>query len=132
MRIQLVVIILALGCMPATVWAKDQRRVTRTGPTSRSWVTFEKRKHQSPWKKQAGWANQARGKFIFGSKNTLLGWTELITEPYQAAHKGRNVAMGVGKGVINGLADTVGGAVHLVTFPVTALDLPLPEGGVRL
>ena len=30
----------------------------------------------------------------------------------------------------NGVADTAGGAAHLVTFPVTKLDLPLPEGSV--
>lgn len=132
MRIGWLVVALAFGFMPATVWAKDQRTVVRTSPTSKSWVTFEKRKRPSPWKKETGWANQARGKLVFGSKNTLLGWTELITEPYQAARAGRNVAVGFGLGLWNGLVDTAGGTAQLVTFPITSWDVPLPEGGVGL
>lgn len=31
--------------------------------------------------------------------------------------------------MVNMLGDTVGGALHLATFPITAFDAPLPEGG---
>ena len=121
-----------VGCMPAAAWAKDQQKAIKTTPASRSWVTFEKRKQQSPWKKRTGWGRQAQGKLAFGARNTLLGWTEVVTEPYAAAQHGRSVAGGLVKGLWNGLADTLGGAAHLVTFPITSLDVPLPQGGVQL
>ena len=77
----------------------------------------------------SSWANgsysdQAVGKFKFGLTNTLLGWTEIFTEPYASKS-----IEGVGKGLWNGIGDTVGGALHLVTFPFPMIDVPLPDGG---
>ena len=86
----------------------------------------------SPWAAESGWANQAKGKFVYGAKNTLLGWTELFTEPYEAATGGGNFFVGLGQGIWNGVGQTVGGALHLVTFPVPQIDVPLPEGGTEL
>lgn len=130
MSTKILILVLAFGVLPSTAWAKEQRRAIRTNPTSKSWVTFEKRKQRSPWRKEAGWANQAGKKFVFGAKNTLFGWTELLTEPSQAAKNNQSVTRGLGRGVVHSVVDTVGGAVHLVTFPVTSLDWPLPQGGV--
>ena len=39
--------------------------------------------------------------------------------------------VGIG-GLYYAIADTLGGAIHLVTFPVTSLDVPLPNNGVQL
>ena len=86
----------------------------------------------SPWTSESGWSSRAVGKLGFGAKNLLLGWTELFTEPKEAMDEGGNFFAGLGHGVVNALADTLGGAVHLVTFPITGLDAPLPEGGVAL
>jgi hypothetical protein len=86
----------------------------------------------SPWTQEDGWANQAKAKFGYGLKNTLLGWTELFTEPRDAISEGGNFFMGVGEGVWNGVGQTVGGALHLVTFPIVAIDVPLPEGGTQI
>ena len=86
----------------------------------------------SPWASEMGWANQAKGKFVYGAKNTLLGWTELFTEPRDAVTSGGNFFVGVGKGLWNGVGQTVGGALHLVTFPITQIDVPLPEGGTHV
>ena len=85
----------------------------------------------SPWTAEVGWGSRAVGKLGFGVKNLLLGWTELFTEPKQASAEGRNVLGGLGKGLVNGLMDTIGGAVHIVTFPITGLDAALPQGGVE-
>ena len=94
-------------------------------------LSFTKDYTASPWTAEVGWGTRAVGKLGFGIKNLLLGWTELFTEPKEASAEGRNVFGGLGRGLVNGLADTVGGAVHIVTFPITGLDAPLPEGGVE-
>ena len=36
------------------------------------------------------------------------------------------------KGVSDFVTNTVGGVLHLVTFPITGLDVPLPDNGVQL
>jgi len=74
---------------------------------------------------------------FFGLKNVLLGWTEPFTEAYKAAgqsKRGRVVqgAIGFCEGIGNGVIDTIGGAQHVLTFPLTRVDIPLPENGVQL
>ena len=86
----------------------------------------------SPWAAEQGWGNQAKGKLVYGVKNTLLGWTELFTEPKEAMDSGGNFFVGLGKGVKNAVFDELGGAVHIATFPITSLDAPLPEGGTQV
>ena len=86
----------------------------------------------SPWTMETGYANRAGGKLLFGVKNALLGWTELFTEPKEALDAGENFFVGLGKGLKNGVFQELGGAVHIVTFPITCLDAPLPEGGTQL
>ena len=86
----------------------------------------------SPWTGEAGYLDRAKHKFIFGSKNLFLGWTELYHEPREAAQHHEGVLRGMGRGVVNMLGDTLGGAAHLVTFPITALDVVLPEGGTDI
>lgn len=86
----------------------------------------------SPWTSEVGWANRAKAKLIFGVKNALLGWTEIVTEPKRAIDGGDNFFVGVGMGVKNGVENTLGGVVHTVTFPLTELDAPLPKGGTQL
>ena len=83
----------------------------------------------SPWTREFGYVDQVKEKFIFGGKNTLLGWLELYNEPRDAVRTHQNVAQGLGRGLLNTIGDTVGGVLHLATFPITTLDLPLPEGG---
>lgn len=86
----------------------------------------------SPWTSEVGWSNRAIGKLGFGVKNLLLGWTDLFVEPREASQAGGNVLQGIGVGVKDAVENTLGGAVHLVTFPITCLDAPLPEGGTQL
>ena len=86
----------------------------------------------SSWAQESGWGNQAKAKLVYGLKNTLLGWTEIFTEPKEALDGGTNFFVGVGTGLWNGVGQTLGGALHLVTFPITQIDIPLPEGGTEL
>ena len=86
----------------------------------------------SPWTNEVGWSNRALSKLGFGLKNLLLGWADLITEPKAALDEGDNFFVGLGAGLKDGLENTLGGVVHIVTFPLTELDAPLPEGGTQL
>ena len=86
----------------------------------------------SPWTDEEGYANRAGGKFAFGLENAALGWTELFTEPTESAQEKENIAVGFGRGLWHTIGDTIGGALHLATFPITAIDVPLPENGTQI
>jgi len=86
----------------------------------------------SPWTSEVGWSNRAISKLGFGVKNLLLGWADLITEPKEAMDAGENFFVGLGRGLKDGIENEIGGVVHIVTFPITGLDAPLPEGGTQL
>ena len=86
----------------------------------------------SGWTSNVGWGQRAMGKLGFGVKNLLLGWTDLFVEPKEAMDSGGNFFKGLGVGLADGLANTLGGVVHLITFPLTELDAPLPEGGTQI
>ena len=87
---------------------------------------------ESPWAEQQGYANRAGGKFAFGLENAALGWTEIFSEPVESGKNHENVAVGFGRGLWNTIGDTVGGALHLATFPFTTVDVPLPENGTQI
>ncbi len=86
----------------------------------------------SPWAGGATYSEKATGKLTYGLKNTLLGWTSLFRTPMKASQSGENVFVGIGKGVWDAVGQTVGGALHAVTFPIPQIDVPLPEGGTDL
>ncbi len=86
----------------------------------------------SPWTKEIGWSKRAGGKLVFGAKNLLLGWTELFSKPAEEIQNGGNFLKGLGMGLVDGVGDEIGGALHVVTFPITCLDVTLPGGGVQL
>ena len=86
----------------------------------------------SIWADEATYRQQAIGKLKFGVTNALLGWTSLFREPMKANQAGENVFVGIGRGVWDAVGQTVGGAAHAVTFPLTMIDIPLPEGGTDI
>jgi len=86
----------------------------------------------SPWTQEDGYGKRAVAKLGFGVKNLVLGWTDLITETQEEVQGGGNFLKGLGVGLKDAVENELGGAVHLVTFPMTCLDAPLPEGGVKL
>ncbi len=85
----------------------------------------------SPWTEEKTYGDRISGKLAFGLTNTLLGWIDLFAEPNKYANEGKNVWAGVGKGLVDTVVNTVGGALHLITFPIPA-DLPLPDNGVDI
>ena len=86
----------------------------------------------SEWTTKTTYKDKAVGKLEFGIKNFFGGWTEIFTEPKEAHDAKGNVLEGVGKGIVHGLVDTVGGILHIATFPITGLDVKLPEGGTTI
>lgn len=86
----------------------------------------------SPWTEQTTYADKVKGKLDYGFKNALGGWTEVLTEPYDHCKGDQNILVGIKKGIWNAVADTAGGVLHLATFPLTQVDVPLPDGGVSL
>lgn len=85
----------------------------------------------SPWTEKTTYGDKVLGKLEFGIKNVLGGWTEIVTEPRQHHKDGKNIVVGMAKGLGNAAIYTVGGALHLATFPIPQIDLPLPENGVN-
>lgn len=83
----------------------------------------------SPWTEKTTYGEKTEGKLVFGVTNALLGWTDLFVEPNRYHNEGKNVWAGLGKGLVDGVLNEVGGAFHLVTFMIP-VDFPLPENGV--
>ena len=81
----------------------------------------------SPWRSKTTYGQQAGSKFIFGAKNFLLGWTELISEPIE-----EKSVTAIPQGLGNAVMDTVGGLLHVLTAPLTNVDVPLPENGTSI
>ena len=91
----------------------------------------------SPWTEKTTYKEKVLGKLDFAFKNTLGGWTAVFSETSKAKseakeNKALEITKGLGRGLAYGLADTVGGILHLVTFPVPQVDVPLPNNGVNL
>ncbi len=83
------------------------------------------------WKKEKLYIDRAFGKLNYSTWNFFFGWTEILTEPYEAVEINDNVIKGVAKGVFNAVFDTAGGFINMFTFPLTFLNFPLPEGGIE-
>lgn len=83
----------------------------------------------SPWTTASTNKDKMLGKLDFGFKNLLGGWTELFAQPYYAVRDKQCVIRATFKGLITGAIDEVGGALHVLTFPLTSVDVPLPNNG---
>ncbi len=79
----------------------------------------------SDWTKEPTYLKKTEQKLGFGFLNLTAGWTALFFEPAN----GQNFFTGLGNGVLYFATDTLGGALHAVTFPIS-LDIPLPHGGI--
>ncbi len=88
----------------------------------------------SPWTQQTTYQGKMMEKLKFGLKNTLGGWTAIFKEPinYYKDHKGvPHVLEGVFSGFSRAIVYSVGGLLHVATFPITNLDVPLLDDGVK-
>ena len=95
-------------------------------------LSFTKDYTPSPWTNEMGYMSRAGHKFMFGAKNTLFGWLELYDEPKESMEQDEGFLIGLGHGVVNTVGNTLGGVLHFATSPITAVDLPLPEGGTDM
>ena len=90
----------------------------------------------SPWTEGKTTKEKMLGKLDFGFKNVLGGWTAIFTETAKGDPnckcKVTATAKGLGRGIAYAVVDTIGGVLHIVTFPITQLDVPLPNNGVTL
>ena len=130
-RIGVWVVIGLLAAYPAMGYAAEHAGKTVEGGSKILTLSTTSNYTPSPWTTQVGYKNRACGKLAFGLKNALLGWTELVTEPKEALDVGDNFFVGLFKGLRNGVVNELGGVIHLVTFPFTNLDAPLPGGGIQ-
>ena len=113
----------ALVAFPAVGEAAEGKMIT---------LSLTKDFTASPWTHETTYSSRAIGKLGFGVKNLLLGWTDLFVEPMDASHAGENVLKGIGIGIKDTVENEIGGALHLITFPFTTIDVPLPEGGTQV
>ena len=95
-------------------------------------LSLTKNSTPSPWTSEMGYGNRVGHKLEFGVKNLLLGWLDLFKEPHEAYAAKGNVLKGIGYGLKDTLENELGGVVHVLTFPITSVDAPLPEGGLQL
>ena len=80
----------------------------------------------SPWTKEGSYLSKTVGKLGFGLVNVIGGWTGIVSEFY--AEPEENIAVAGMRALARVVTNTVGGALHVVTFPVPK-DIPLPGGG---
>ncbi len=78
------------------------------------------------------YGDKAKDKLVYGLKNLALGWTEILQETGEAVQAKTCPIKGLGNGVYNAVGDTVGGALHVVTFFAPDIKVPLPEGGTDI
>ena len=85
----------------------------------------------SPWAEKESYGDKVCGKAIFGSKNLLLGWTALFTEPVKYGYflEKKESWEGLCHGIAKAVIYTATGAIQLVTFPIP-VDLPNMGEGV--
>ena len=78
------------------------------------------------------YGNRVANKLGVGASNLLLGWTELVTQPVTHHASGQELAQSLGRGLVNALGDTGGGALQVITFAFPDINVPLPEGGIKI
>ena len=85
----------------------------------------------SPWTTETGWSHKAGKKLEFGATNLFFGWTEIFSQPASHTGSAQEFLKAVGQGLANAVVYTLGGALHVITFPVP-VDVPIPNGGVKV
>lgn len=83
----------------------------------------------SPWTEEKTLSEKRLGKFLFGTKNVAFGWMDILYEPSKFHQEGKSPIVGFGKGMVDAVVNTLGGAAQVATFPVP-VDIPIPDNGV--
>ena len=85
----------------------------------------------SPWTTNTTYSDKVTGKLSYGFTNLTLGWLDLFYEPHRYHVEKKNIFLGIGKGIFDLVGNTVGGALHTVTFFIPQIDVPIPDNGVH-
>ncbi len=90
----------------------------------------------SPWTMETTYGKKVAGKLDFGVKNLLGGWMAILPcksgcDVSKEGCPGMCCAKNLGMGLVNAVVYTVGGALHVVTFPIP-VDVPLPNNGIQI
>lgn len=80
----------------------------------------------SPWTKKSTYCEKTMGKLGFGILNLFGGWTALASEYHEQPED--NFVVAFHRSIIRTVTNTVGGALHVITFPAP-FDIRLPGGG---
>ena len=83
----------------------------------------------SPWTTETTYGGKLTEKLAFGFKNVMGGWTAIFSVPAKYHDEKKNMIVGIGEGLYKGVVYTIGGVLHLATFPIP-VDIPLPDNGV--
>ncbi len=83
----------------------------------------------SEWPKEKLYIDRAFGKMAYGVWNFLMWPFVIAKEPYESYVLGDSVIVGAGRGILYAACDFAGGFLNFITFPITALKIPLPKGG---
>ncbi len=76
------------------------------------------------------YAAQFNQKFQSGVVNTLLGWSKILTVPYEKSSQDPNAWATFGRGIYEGVGDTFAGIYNAVFSPFPLPKLNYPGGGV--
>lgn len=82
----------------------------------------------SQWTKETTYVSKTIGKLGFGLVNVIGGWTGIVTEFHEQPET--NIGAACFRAIGRVVTNTVGGALHAVTFPAP-FDIRLPGGGTN-
>ncbi len=90
-------------------------------------LSFAHPVHASEWAKREGYFSKIAGKFEFGLKYVLTGWTTPWLESNEPGYKREweGFCTGIGKGLVYEAT----GLIHLVTFPI---PVDIPDVGIGM
>jgi len=84
----------------------------------------------SPCFADESYAHRFNTKFQRGVVNGLLGWSKVFTVPYEKSTQDSNAWATFGRGIYEGVGNTVAGVFNTVFSPTPLNEIPYPGGGV--
>jgi len=85
----------------------------------------------SPWTEAEDYQSLTEQKLTFGLKNAFFGWSEIFDRVDQYNYEDKSPFTGFFEGIYYAVIYTIGGVLHVATFPLP-IDVPLPNNGVQL
>ena len=99
------------GLALAAGWAAPVRAAEGAEGSAQQCPICSKASNQS-----ASYSSKAGTMLVRGASNTVLGWTELISQPVHEVKSGGNVFVGIGNGIGQTVTRTLAGVGEVLTF----------------